>query len=222
MCGRFGLIPKQASFQLQFAVDLPQGIVPQFNIAPTQPVAIVRRNTVLEDRESTFAHWGLIPGWSKDASWAARLINARSETAAEKPSFRSAFKRRRCLIPATFFYEWTREKGGRQPYRFAMADGSYVAMAGLWEHWQSPDGHEIESCTILTTDANEFMQTYHHRMPVILHPRQYDMWLMADEWAVPGLRDLCQACPDDVLDVQPASRLVNDAGNEGPHLLDAE
>ena len=222
MCGRFGLIPDREPFTTQFAVYLPQGLVPRFNIAPTQAVAIVRQNPFAGERELTFAHWGLIPGWAKDTSWAARLINARSETAAEKPSFRSAFKRRRCLIPATCFYEWKREKGGRQPYRFGMVDGSYVAMAGLWEHWQGPDGHEIESCTILTTEANEFMGSFHHRMPVILHPRQYDMWLTAEEWAVPGLRDLCRPCPDDVLDVHQASALLNNPGNEGPHLLDAD
>ena len=222
MCGRFGLIPEREPFFLQFSVDLPSTIVPRFNIAPTQPVAIVRYNPYAEDRELTFAHWGLIPGWSKDTSWAARMINARSETAAEKPSFRSAFKRRRCLVPVSFFYEWVSEKGRKRPYRFSVTDSDFAGLAGLWEHWQSPEGHEIESCTILTTEANPFMRAFHHRMPVILQPKQYDMWLTADETAASGLQDLCDPFPLQTLAAEPASTLINNPGNEGPHLMDPE
>ncbi len=176
MCGRFSQsLPGEAialTFQLTEAPDWQ----PRYNIAPTQRVlAIVA--TESGDRQVKPLRWGLIPSWSKDAAIGAKLINARSETVAEKPSFRSAFKQRRCLIVADGFYEWRKQPGKKQPFYFRLENGSPFAFAGLWERWHPSQADGLETCTILTTEANLTVAQVHDRMPVILTAESYDRWL---------------------------------------------
>ena len=195
-------------------------LAPRYNIAPTQPVAIVRvdpdRSLMLPQREWTHVVWGLIPGWAKDPSIGARLINARSETAADKPSFRAAMKYRRCLVPADGFYEWQKVPGGKQPMFIHRMNHAPFAIAGLWERWTSPDGSLIESCTLLTTEPNAMMAGIHNRMPVILDPVDYAMWLDAGHVKPDAVQHLLRPCPDDWLTAYPVSTVVNNARNETP------
>lgn len=207
------------AFQLEFDLLLPQGIEARYNIAPTQPVGIVRDSPHSGEREFTFAHWGLIPGWARDTSFAARLINARSETVAEKPSFRSAFKYRRCLIPASHFYEWKREGKVRQPYLIRVRSRPIFAFAGLWEHWMDADGTEIESCTVLTTSPNAMVKQIHDRMPVILAPDHYPLWLSAEPSAREALLDICrQPYAAEDMEAFPVSSRVNNPQYDSPDL----
>jgi putative SOS response-associated peptidase YedK len=148
-----------------------------FNVAPTQPVAAVRVVPGGQERELVELRWGLIPSWADDPKIGYRMINARSETAATKPSFRSAFKVRRCLVVADGYYEWQKRDGAKQPFYIHMQGGKLFAFAGLWERWVPPDGEAIESCTILTTDANELTKPIHDRMPVIVDPPDFGQWL---------------------------------------------
>ena len=184
MCGRFALFTSGEDLLTQFGVAetavAVSRIAPRYNIAPTQPVVAVR-STPSEQRELTFLQWGLIPSWAKDPKIGSRLINARAETVAEKPSFRAAFKRRRCLVLADGFYEWQKRNGKKQPTFIHMADKRPFALAGLWETWHSPDGGELDTCTILTTTPNPFMTPIHNRMPVILAAEDYDTWLFPGE-----------------------------------------
>jgi len=176
MCGRFNLRTNPAAFVAAFDAAPPAGsgqLLLRYNIAPTQTILAVRQTGSV--REAVPLRWGLIPSWSKDAKIGARLINARADTAPDKPSFRSAFKRRRCLVPASGFYEWQGQAGAKQPYHIFPSRGGLMAFAGLWERWQPPggDGDAVESCTILTTEANETLRDLHDRMPVILAPTDY-------------------------------------------------
>lgn len=222
MCGRFALITPTEQLALQFKADagnlasMPES-VPRYNIAPTQPVLAVR---LTEDgqRELTFFRWGLIPSWAKDMSIGSRLINARSETAAEKPSFRAAFKRRRCLIPADGFYEWQKQNGQKQPMYIHSADEPF-ALAGLWEVWSDPDGSSLQTCTILTTQPNEMVSAIHNRMPVIIEPEDYDMWL--DPGGRPeDAQHLFRPYPADKMAVHPVSTVVNNPRNDVPACIE--
>ena len=201
MCGRFTLFEPDKVLAKEFGVsDFPPRS-PRYNIAPSQPIAAVRAVPAGSGRELALLRWGLIPSWSKDPAIGNRLINARAETAKEKPSFRNAFRRHRCLIPASGFYEWLRWERGKQPYFVRMRDGHPFAFAGLWDRWESPDKGVIETCTILTTAANDVLAPIHDRMPVILPPREYDRWLDpstpehglagAPPRSVPAGRDAC-------------------------------
>jgi putative SOS response-associated peptidase YedK len=177
MCGRFTLFEPDKILAREFGVsDFPPGS-PRYNIAPSQPVAAVRAAPAGTGRELALLRWGLIPSWSKDPAIGNRLINARAETAREKPSFRNAFRRHRCLIPANGFYEWQRRERGKQPYFVRMRDGRLFAFAGLWDRWENPGKDVIETCTILTTTANAILAPIHDRMPVILPAGEYDRWL---------------------------------------------
>ena len=177
MCGRFTLFEPDKVLAKEFGVsDLPPRS-PRYNIVPSQPIAAVRAVPAGSGRELALLRWGLIPSWSKDPAIGNRLINARAETAQEKPSFRNAFRRHRCLIPTSGFYEWLRWERGKQPYFVRMRDGHPFASAGLWERWESPDEGAIETCTILTTAANAVLAPIHDRMPVILPPGEYSRWL---------------------------------------------
>lgn len=179
MCGRYRLTAKERYIAEHF--DLEQDEVrwsPRYNIAPTQQVAVVRCGANNPGRGFSLMRWGLIPSWAKDSSIAAGTVNAMSETAAQKPAFRDALRSRRCLLPADGFYEW--KKLGprvRQPYNFGMKDDGLFAFAGLWDRWRSPSGELLETCTILTTAANPLTREVHARMPVILRPEDYDLWL---------------------------------------------
>lgn len=213
MCGRYSL--SQASDVIAATFDLADvpSVGPRYNIAPTQPVAVVRADQAI-DREFTYLHWGLIPSWSKDPAIGARLINARSETVAEKPSFRAAFKRRRCLLVADGFYEWQRTPDGKQPYYFHLDAHQPFGFAGLWEHWETGAGDVIESCTILTTVANAVLDPVHDRMPVILHPQDYDLWLDPQMQQTDRLQPLLQPYAAAAMKSYPVSAKVNNPRND--------
>jgi putative SOS response-associated peptidase YedK len=222
MCGRYTLktTPTELA-EIFLLLHTPQW-GPRFNIAPTQFVGGIRA----EDgaRLWTLMKWGLIPSWAKDPAIGNRLINARGETVHEKPSFRAAFKRRRCLIPVDGFYEWqrtgTRGKD-KQPFHIHRVDRQPFAFAGLWETWSAPDGSEVESCTIITTEPNELLATIHDRMPVILEPEDYDLWLDTEVEAE-SLRELIRPCPADGFEMYAVSKDVNNARNERAGLDEPE
>ncbi len=220
MCGRFALYATPEKLAEHFGLaEPPAQLAPRYNIAPTQPVGIVRFDPQHQRREWALVLWGLIPSWSKEPAMAARMINARAETVAEKPSFRTAFRRRRCIIPASGFYEWMKRNGGKQPYYITSRDGTPLGFAGLWERWIGPEGEEIESCTILTTDANEEVARLHNRMPVILAPEDYATWLGDGQETAPAylaqLKHLFRPFPVGRLKLYPVSPYVNDPRNEG-------
>lgn len=196
--------------QFQIEIGSDQQLPLRFNVAPTQDIPIVRQTDA--GRELAIVRWGLIPSWSKDAKSGPLLINARSETAAEKPAFRSAFKSRRCLIPADGFYEWKKIGNKKQPYHFRLTDGQLLAFAGLWERWK-----EIESCTILTTAANELSAQFHDRMPVILSPNDYAEWL-DPQAREPG--KLMTSFPASEMAAVAVNPIVNNARNEGPDCIE--
>jgi putative SOS response-associated peptidase YedK len=225
MCGRFTLTQSPELIAEIFELeDLPQ-FVAGYNIAPTQPVPVIRLDHA--QRQFDYLYWGLIPSWTKDPTIGSRLINARSETVTEKPSFRAAFKRRRCLIVADGFYEWQKlepESGTKktsakkQPYYFHLTDHQPFGFAGLWEHWQSPAGDQIESCTILTTNANELMQPIHDRMPVILPAAAYQDWLDSTVQTT-EIIPLLQPYPEEQMHCYPVSLQVNNPRHDDPDCI---
>lgn len=174
MCGRYALSAEAADIAAEFEVMLREPLAPRYNISPSQPVLVIREEVAT--RIATLLSWGLLPSWSRDAAMRGRLINARAETAASKPSFRSAYKRRRCLVPASGYYEWRATEGGKQPYYIHPADGGMFAIAGLWEHWER-DGTVIETCALLTSAANDRLAAVHDRMPVVIARDAYAAWL---------------------------------------------
>jgi len=218
MCGRFTLTASGDTLAETFDLDEAPTVSPRYNIAPTQPVAAVRLSPDAGKRELTFLHWGLIPSWSKDTQIGSRLINARAETITEKPSFRTAFKRRRCLIPASGFYEWQRQGNQKQPVYVQAQHGTVFAFAGLWETWHGADGSEIESCTILTTEPNELMRDIHNRMPVIIEPADYSMWLDPGPNPEDALH-LLRPYPADQMIASPVSTFVNNPRNDTPECI---
>ena len=214
MCGRFSQTRSWSELAELYEApggEPPRNLAPRYNVAPTQAIPIVR---IEEDgrRGLVMARWGLVPSWAKDVAIGARLINARAETAAEKPAFRDAVRRRRCLIPADGFYEWqARPRGPKQPHHIARADGGAMAFAGLWERWdRAPDGRPLVSCTILTTEANALVRPIHDRMPVILDPEDEGPWLDVGDPA--RLRPISA----DALRANPVGRRVNDVRNDDP------
>ena len=220
MCGRFSLaLPAQTIAEF-FKTLVLQAVPPRYNIAPTQDVLAIRARAEENGRYAQPLRWGLVPSWSKDIKIGAKLTNARSETLGQKPSFRNAYKYRRCLIPTDGFYEWKRDGAGKQPYFFHAADKSPLGFAGLWEHWSGPSGEELETCTIITTDANRLMAPVHHRMPVILKPEDYDRWLDPGQRDRAKLESLLVPCPDGLLAAYPVGTHVNRAGNEGPKCIE--
>lgn len=225
MCGRFTLTATPDQLAQQFGLPTEPIVAARYNIAPTQPVAVVRLNPQSKSREWELVQWGLVPSWAKDPSIGNQLINARSETVSEKPSFRTAFKRRRCLVPATGFYEWQRQEKRKQPYYMTLAGGAPFAIAGLWEHWEGGDGSVLETCTLLTTEANELMEPLHNRMPVILHPEDYAAWVGTGVDDTPQtldqLRHLFRPYPADAMSAYPVSTYVNNARNEGSQCIAA-
>ena len=219
MCGRFSLTYTDQDlleyFQLARGLDLE----PRYNIAPSQPVAAVRVEE--GERRLVLLRWGLIPFWANDPKVGYKMINARAETAHKTPAFRAAFRGRRCLIPASGYYEWDKKGGSRQPYHILRADGQPMALAGLWEHWEGEEGKTvIESCTILTTAANEPVARLHDRMPVILGPEDFDLWLDPGEQRVERLRELLGPAAPGVLNMVPVSPYVNKATNEGERCIE--
>jgi putative SOS response-associated peptidase YedK len=211
MCGRFTLTLDPSQLQDLFGLTgtPPPAWAPRYNIAPTQPVAAIILNENSQ-RELTHFQWGLIPSWSKDPAMGSRMINARAETIREKPAFRAALKRRRCLIPANGFYEWQKSGKGKTPMYITLKDGSPFAIAGLWEQWRSPQEDVIRSCTLITTTPNSFMEKIHDRMPAILNPKDYDRWLAPGELPEMDLRHLLSPYPASEMKAIEVSRKVND------------
>ncbi len=219
MCGRYSLTTAPEALRRLFDFDTTPNLAPRYNIAPTQSAPVVR-NAANGGRELTMPRWGLIPSWAKDASIGAKTINARSETVAEKPSFRSAFRHRRCLVPADGFYEWRREGEIKQPFRIGMLDGAAFAFAGLWESWSgADDGEALESFTILTAEANRKLRPIHARMPVILAPEAYDAWLDASPETVDRARALLRPFPEHPMAFYRVSTRVNSPRNDDPDCL---
>ena len=210
MCGRFVLAEQQDAVARAFNAVQMAGVDRSYNIAPTQSVSVVRFHN--NTREVVALRWGLIPSWSKEMPKRTNLINARAETVATKPSFRVAYKRRRCLIPTNGFYEWQTVAGQKQPVYIHFPDQHLFAFAGLWECWHTEE-HVIESCIILTTEANREIQPVHHRMPVILDDEHYGVWLGEQQGDVDAL-----LCPlvDDMLTMYPVSTYVNSPRNNSP------
>lgn len=218
MCGRYAQRTDPQRLAKVFGVEEAPEVEPRYNIAPMQEVLAVHRTA--DGREMTFYKWGLVPSWAKDTSMGARLINARSETVGEKPAFRQAFKRRRCIIPADGFYEWQRTEGRKQPFFFQMRDESPFGFAGLWERWEGDGDQVINSCTILTTEANEVLRPVHDRMPVILHPDDYELWLGAEEREQTLLRELLRPYPAEEMTGYAVSVLVNSPRSQGSQLTE--
>lgn len=216
MCGRYRLSRRKQIIEEHFAAYGDDDWSPRYNIAPTQPVPVIRQNPKEPTRDLSLLRWGLIPSWAKDASGAARTINARSETVATLPAFRDAFKSRRCLIPADGFYEWQRTGTSKQPFCFEVNDRALFAFAGLWDRWKDPTGQWIRSCSILTTTPNAVTSAIHDRMPVILDPADYDLWLD------PGMTDTATVAellkPFDARQMlkYPVSSRVNRVDNDDP------
>ncbi len=260
MCGRYALSLAVVDFPKDFGVEAPPPEMPlanRYNIAPTQPVMIVREDYDTGSGRRELAHvvWGLIPSWAESPSIGAKMINARTETVTEKPAFRNALKRRRCLIPTTGFYEWRQTSentsqssavphiendlfssgsearapapappppGGvrKIPYYFYLRDEKPFAFAGLWEIWHGPDGELLESCTILTTRANDLLSGFHDRMPVILPRDSYDVWLNPTVQDPGEVAPLLQSYPADKMTFHEVSTLVNSPRNDGARLIE--
>ena len=229
MCGRFTLIawdeiegrflPVGSGMDMireRFA-ESGMDTAPRYNIAPTQDVLTITNDS--EVNVARFMRWGLVPSWAKDISIGNRMINARAETLAERPSFRSAFRRRRCLVVADSFYEWKRDGRKRTPMRISLESGELFGFAGLWETWSSPDGRRILSCTIVTTATNEFMAPIHDRMPVILSQDTESVWLDPDVRDTDALSELLTPYPSDLMSAYEVSSVVNSAANDGPECI---
>ncbi len=230
MCGRFGLFHTWEDMHAAYGLLLSQSFVipPRYNIAPSQDIVAIIRGAGEAGHQPpahavSLLRWGLIPSWAKDPAMGARMINARAETIAEKPSFRVAFARRRCLIPASGFYEWQDTGSGpKQPVWISRPDGGLISFAGLWEAWLGPDGSELETCTIVTTAANETLRPFHHRMPVILEPAAFDIWLgdgTEDRFDRESAGELLKPAQEDTVRAAPVGRAVNDIRKDGPELL---
>ena len=193
MCGRYNLITDSEALVDFFDVLNSLPIEPRYNIAPSQEVPVIRM--AASGRELALMRWGLTPHWAKDRKTGTGVINARAETVAEKPFFRNAFRRRRCLIPATGFYEWKSHKGGKQPYHFQIRKGGLFAFAGLWESWTGQQNQRVETCAIIVTEANEAISSIHDRMPVILRPEDFASWLSPANTDPELLQPLLRPCP---------------------------
>ena len=219
MCGRYFLHSSADKLTRLFG-EMPMPLLePRYNIAPTQPVPIVRQGTTGR-REMALVRWGLIPGWSKGPDSRYSMINARVETVAQKPAYRNAFRYRRCLIPADGFYEWRPAGGAKQPYVLRPRDGRPLALAGLWEHWQDADGNEIESCTILVGAADARVGRIHDRMPVVISPGSFDLWLDIHSQKPQPLETLLAAQQAPELEIYPVAKAVNSPKNDSARLLE--
>lgn len=220
MCGRYTLKSDAAKLAEVFDARVEVALEPRYNIAPTQPVPVVRvfdEGGAAGPRRLGLVRWGLVPSWADDVSIGNRMINARAETVASRPAFRAAVRYRRCLLPADGFYEWKKLDGRRkQPHLVRMADEEPFAMAGLWEHWQDASGNELESCCVLTTAANEMMASIHDRMPVVLDRSDYALWLDPRVQDAQRVTPLLRPYPAERMMAIPVSTHVNNPRNEDP------
>lgn len=239
MCGRFARFSPAHVFRMLFQLEEFLELPPQYNISPGQDIYAVRGIVIRDEQAKKAApkaditevsfkkevapfRWGLIPFWSKDPDIGNRMINSRSETVAEKPSFRKAFKSQRCLIPADGFYEWQKvDDGPKQPYYIHMKDKKPFALAGIWDKWKNPEGGTIESCSILTTEPNAVLKPIHKRMPVIVNPKKYDFWLNPTIEDIDDLKELLKPYDTKVMEAYPISRYVNSPENKGEKCIEA-
>ncbi len=214
MCGRFAFYSPAEATAALFGASASFEVRPRYNIAPTQDIAAIRDSET--GRELVMLRWGLVPFWAKDASIGNRMINARAETVAEKPSYRAAFRHRRCIVLADGFYEWRRQNDAKTPYFISLAGGEPFALAGLWENWTDKQtGESLQTTTLITTAANDFMQPLHHRMPVILQTQAANEWLAG---SAEPLQQAAERTPK--LMAWPVDRRVNNARNEGEALIE--
>lgn len=221
MCGRYTLRVSPAELAEIFAVFNSVEWSPRFNIAPTQMVPTVRAARNGSGRELALVKWGLVPSWADDPRIGSGMINARAESVATKPAFRSALRKKRCLVPVDGFYEWQAVPGQKtkQPFLISVRDQPVFAFAGLWEHWTSPEGQGLDSCTIITTEANELMKAVHDRMPVILDRQDYDRWLDPGDTDAQHVLPLLKPFPPDRMQLFPVSTLVNSPRNDTPECV---
>lgn len=218
MCGRFTLTVDPEQLATAFGLTTVPDFEPRYNVAPTQDALVI---TAERSDVAQFMRWGLIPSWSKDAAMGAKLINARSETAAEKPSFRTALRKRRCIVPISGFFEWQAQGSGKQPFYITSPESSVLALAGLWESWRDPaSGQDVRTFTILTTAANEFMRAFHERMPVILHPEDRAVWMDRADVPDPVLAGVLQRpFEPDLMQAWPVSKVVNKPAVDAPECV---
>jgi len=219
MCGRFLLAVDPAEIQDAFPdFEFPSAIEPRFNIAPSQPVLVVPNDN---SSKADYFLWGLIPSWAKDPSIGVRLINARSETLSEKPTFRGPYKYHRCLVVASGFYEWQQKPNAKSktPFHFRLKNGKPFAFAGLWDEWHSPDGSQVKSCTIITTSPNEIAIAVHDRMPVILSSSNYSRWLDPNPKSPNDLKSLLIPYPSEEMMMSEVTSYVNNPKNGGPNCI---
>lgn len=220
MCGRFNQSSPTESLARLFDAKPSGPTTPRHNVSPSHEVAVVRVLPPDRERKLDLLRWGLIPPWSKDSSLSGgRMINARSESVTEKPSFRTPLKRQRCLVPADGFYEWKKADKRNQPYFIRLKTESPFAFAGLWEKWTGPDGKGVGTFTILTTYANEFLKDIHERMPVILHPEDYDAWLDPKIQDPTAVLPLLKPYPVEEMEAYPVGPYVNSPKNDGPDCI---
>ena len=218
MCGRFSLTADLGELASRFEFDGNLlDLESNYNVAPTQNVLTVIGG---DNRRSGFMRWGLIPHWAKTASIGSRMINARAETVAQRPAFREAFRRRRCLVLADGFYEWQRAGSVRKPMRIVMESGEPFAFAGLWAMWRDSEGNRIPSCTIITTEANDLLRPIHSRMPVILPREMEEFWLDRDVQDTAVLENALTSYPSELMQTYQVSTLVNSARNNGPQVVE--
>ena len=219
MCGRYAVTSAPEEIRALFRYEERPNFPPRYNIAPTQPIAIVR--LVDGKRQFALVRWGLLPSWVKDPNTFSLLVNARGESVCDKPAFRAAMKRRRCLIPADGFYEWKLTGGNRkQPFFVRAKSGAPLAFAGLWETWTGPNGEELETAVIVTTNANHTLAAIYDRMPAIVPPEAFDLWLDSAHVDAKTAEALIQPAPDDLLEVCPVSTAVNRTANDNAALLE--
>ena len=218
MCGRYTLAANTKKLAEAFAeFEVPAELPARYNIAPSQPVAVIANNG---QRKVELFQWGLIPSWAKDPKIGNQMINARAETLGEKPAFKTAYKRRRCLVLADGFYEWRKEEGkSKTPMYAQLKSGEPFAFAGLWEMWRSVEDDTILSCTIITTEPNELMANIHNHMPVILPPEAYELWLDPAERMPEQLNGLLKPYPAELMTARPVSKLVNSPQNDSPECI---
>lgn len=222
MCGRFSQTATPEVIAEQFAVSDSPLFKLRYNLAPSQSVAAIRIDPDTMTRKLVMLRWGLIPSWAKDPKIGSQCINAKAETVAEKPSFRSAFKKRRCLVLATSFYEWRVDGKRKQPMWIGLKSKRPFAFAGLWEHWAPTEGDvPLETCTIITTESNELLAPIHNRMPVILAPTSYDQWLDPTFQQVESLKALLHPYASEELTTYPISTFVNNPRNDVPQVLES-
>jgi putative SOS response-associated peptidase YedK len=223
MCGRARLSSDVSEIKIAFSIPPERptpNIAPSWNVAPTDPLPIVRYDAKDGQRSLEIMRWGLIPYWAKDIKIGYSTINARAEEVESKPAFREAFRQRRCLVPLDSFYEWKKTETGKQPYAIGLAGGGLLAMAGLWDTWRSPQGERVRSFTIVTTTPNELCAALHNRMPVVLKPADWPAWLGEEPTDVPHLKGLLAPYADDDMICWPVSTRVGNVKNNDPSLIE--